>query len=192
MSDNASQLLLDHLDLLTNSVLSLPVLDLACGTGRNGLLLAKHGIPVVFADRSDTALDVVKKVLAENALPGRIWQIDLEKANPKPLASHKYSAIIGFRYLHRPLFSAIKKVVEPGGLVIYETFTIENRRFGRPANPDFLLQRGELRTIFEGWELIHHFEGIRPNPDRGIAQIVVRKPISAVDSLDDPAVLHSQ
>lgn len=190
MPKKASQLLLDHLDLLTNPTPSLPVLDLACGTGRNGLLLAQHGIHVVFADRSASALDIVKKSLSDNALPGRIWQIDLEKANSRPLANHKYSAILGFRYLHRPLFAAIRKAVEPGGLVIYETFTVENRRFGRPDNPDFLLQRGELKTIFEDWELIHYFEGIRPNPDRGIAQIVVRKPLSAVDSLHDATIFH--
>jgi hypothetical protein len=64
----------------------------------------------------------------------------------------------------------------PGGLVVYETFTVAQRRFGRPNNPDFLLRQGELKASFNDWELIHHFEGIRPDPDRGIARIVARKP----------------
>ena len=170
------KLLLDHLGLLKDPDQSLPVLDLACGTGQNGLMLARQGIPVVFADRSVTALEVVKQYLVEGALPGRVWQVDLEQPNTNPLSGQEFSAIICFRYLHRPLFPAIKKAVEPGGLVVYETFTIENQRFGRPNNPDFLLQPGELRTIFQDWQIIFYFEGDLHDPDRAMAQIVARKP----------------
>jgi len=170
------RLLLDHLDLFQSLDQSLPVLDLACGTGQNGLMLARQGIQVVFADKSATALDVVKQCLAKDALPGRIWQVDLERSNTKPFSGQGFSAIIGFRYLHRPLFAAIKKAVEPGGLVVYETFTTENLRFGRPNNPDFLLQPGELRTIFQDWQIMFQFEGVLHGPDRAVAQIVARKP----------------
>jgi len=176
MTNKASKLLLDQLDLLKNLDRSLPVLDLACGTGRNGLVLAQCGIPVVFADRDAAALDIVKQRLLEDTLPGRIWEVDLEQTGANPFSGQKFSGIIGFRYLHRPLFTALKKAVEPGGLVIYETFTVENRRFGRPANPNFLLHQGELNMIFQDWEPVYKFEGIRPNPDRAIAQIVSRKP----------------
>lgn len=169
-------LLLEHYDLLKNPDRSLPVLDLACGTGQNGLMLARQGIPVVFADKSATALDVVKQCLAKDALPGSIWQVDLEQPGIDPLCGQNFSAIIGFRYLHRPLFPAIQKAVEPGGMLIYETFTIENRRFGRPNNPDFLLQPGELKTIFQDWQLIFYFEGVLNHPARAVAQIVARKP----------------
>jgi len=179
MSNKASKLLLDHLSLLTTMDRSLPVLDLACGTGRNGLVLAQHGIPVVFSDKDTLALDIVKQHLLEGALPGRIWQVDLEQAELNPLSGQSFSAIIGFRYLHRPLLPAIINAVSPGGLVVYETFTIENRRFGRPNNPEFLLRRGELKTIFRDWEMLYYFEGIRQNPDRGVAEIVVRKPKQA-------------
>ena len=178
MTTEPHEVLLDHLDLLSDLDRSLPVLDLACGTGQNGLTLARQGIPVVFADRSVTALEVVKQCLLEDALPGRIWQIDLEQPNTNPLAGQSFSAIIGFRYLHRPLFPAIKEAIIPGGLVIYETFTIENRRFGRPNNPDFLLQSGELRRIFQEWQTIFYFEGVLHDPDRAVAQIVSRKPLT--------------
>ena len=57
MLHTRQKLLVDHLDLLTGSDCSLPVLDLACGSGRNGLLLARQGVPVVFADRSVADLD---------------------------------------------------------------------------------------------------------------------------------------
>lgn len=176
MANEPHEVLLDHLDLFSDPDRSLPVLDLACGTGQNGLTLARRGIEVVFADKSASALDVAKQRLVKDALPGHIWQVDLEQPNTNPLCGQSFSAIIGFRYLHRPLFPAIKAAIEPGGLVIYETFTTENRHFGRPNNPDFLLQPGELRTIFQDWQILFYFEGVLQNPDRAVAQIVARKP----------------
>ena len=171
----AASLLLTHIDLLKKLERSLPVLDLACGSGRNGLLLANHGIPVVFADKSASALKSVEQRLAKDNLPGCTWQIDLELAGSTPLSDQNYSAIIVFRYLHRPLFPELKTAVQPGGLIIYETFTEENRRFGRPDNPDFLLQPGELKTMFRDWEMIDYFEGTLSNPDRAVARLVARK-----------------
>lgn len=176
MSHNTSKLLLDQLNLLTDLDRSLPVLDLACGTGRNGLALAEQGMDVVFADKSVSALKVVEQRLLEAGLTGRLWQVDLELPCVNPFPVDRYAAVLGFCYLHRPLFPLLKKAVMPGGLMVYETFTIVQRQFGQPNNPDFLLRPGELEATFKDWELIHHFEGIRPNPDRGIAQIVARRP----------------
>ena len=176
VKESADRLLLDHMQLLRGLDRSLPVLDLACGNGRNGLALAAAGLPLLFADQSTSALETVEQRLSEADLPGRTWQIDLEQPGTNPLAGKRFAAIVVFRYLHRPLFPAIRDAVVPGGIVVYETFTIEQRRFGRPNNPDFLLQPGELEANFRGWERIYYFEGIGTDPDRGIAQIVARKP----------------
>ncbi len=167
---------LDYLDLLTGLDRSSPVLDLACGLGHNGLVLAQRGIPVVFADRSVADLDQINRQLSENGWPGRTWHVDLEQPGSKPLAGLQFSAIISFRYLHRPLFPALLKAIIPGGLAVYETFTTENRRFGRPHNPDFLLKPQELKTIFKDWKIIYYFEGNLQNPDRNVAHIIARKP----------------
>ncbi len=148
------KLLLDYLDLVSRLDQSLPVLDLACGSGRNGLVLAQQGVPVVFADRSVADLDHIKRQLSENGWPGRTWLVDLEQPGSEPLAGLQFSAIIGFRYLHRPIFPALLNAVIPGGLVVYETFTTNNRRFGRPSNPDFLLRPHELKTIFSSWQTL--------------------------------------
>ena len=176
MSLKPQKLLQDHVELLESLPTSQPVLDLACGNGRNGLLLAQKGISVVFADRSVQALEDIKQQLETSKLPGRTWHIDLEQKDTNPLEGQSYSAIIGFRYLHRPLFPALMNAVMTGGIVIYETFTTANRKFGRPNNPDFLLKPAELKNIFEDWEIISHYEGDLPDPERNVAQIVARKP----------------
>ena len=174
--EKGSKLLLDHLALMQDLDNTLPVLDLACGMGRNGLLLAEHGLDVVFADRSAEALSSIGEQLEKTSLRGRTWQVDLEQPGVNPIGNDMFSAIIVFRYLHRPLFPALRNAVTPGGLVIYETFTTANREFGRPRSEDFLLLPGELKSLFQDWETIHEFEGLQQNPDRHVAQIVAQKP----------------
>ena len=156
-----------------------PVLDLACGSGRNGLYLLANDLPVVFADADPAALETVAAQLADRhrrvqRRQARLWQVDLERADLDPLAAETFAAIIVFRYLHRPLFPAIRRAVAGGGLVIYESFTCQQARYGRPKNPDFLLQPGELRAQFDGWQILHSFEGVVQGTSgpQAIAQLV--------------------
>jgi hypothetical protein len=88
-----------------------------------------------------------------------------------------YRAILVFRYLHRPLLPCLKKGIRKGGILIYETFTIDQPRYGRPYNPDYLLKHGELAGEFKDWHILHYYEGIIESPQRAMAQIVCRKPI---------------
>lgn len=152
------------------------ILDLACGEGRNGLFLAQQGLPVTFADHSDTALKKVTDALNTINSASQVWSVDLEKPGINPFEKNMFSTALVFRYLHRPLIPRLMDAITPGGIIIYETFTTENRQFGRPNNPDFLLQPKELEDWFKTWETLHYFEGILPSPDRAIAQIVCRKP----------------
>lgn len=156
-----------------------PVLDLACGSGRNGIYLIKQGQPVIFADRRQAVLDDIAQDLKDNEL-ATFWAVDLEQADTNPFAEHSFAAILAFRYLHRPLFPALKASVKPGGLVVYETFTMCQPRFGRPSNPSFLLRPGELENTFSDWNILYRFEGVTRSEtggqDQAIAQIVARKP----------------
>ena len=87
---------------------------------------------------------------------------------------------MAFRYLHRPLMPAIRQSLLPGGILLYETFTVDQPAFGRPKNPDYLLRHGELQAYFGDWNILHYFEGVRGKPETGdqqaIAQIVAQKP----------------
>jgi hypothetical protein len=158
---------------------------MACGSGRNGLYLLASGVPVVFADRDSQRLEQLKQHLA--ARPGkqrkelaRIWQVDLEIPGTSPLEAETFGAILVFRYLHRPLLQGIKEAIVPGGLMVYETFTVEQANLGHPRNPDFLLRSGELGDYFCEWNILHDFEGIEHDPvsgePRAIAQLVAEKP----------------
>lgn len=162
-----------------------PVLDLACGTGRNGLQLIENELPVIFADVSAEALAQVELSLAEepyrqNKPLATLWPVDFEQPGNRPLDGRMFGAIVAFHYLHRPLFESIRQAVYPGGLVIYETFTVDQPQYGRPKNPDFLLHHGELQDYFCDWTILHSFEGVVEKSGGGgskaIAQLVAKGP----------------
>jgi hypothetical protein len=54
---------------------------------------------------------------------------------------------------------AIVEAVAPGGVLIYETFTIAQAARGRPRNPAFLLNPGELPELVEPLRIVRAREG---------------------------------
>lgn len=152
-----------------------PVLDLACGQGQNGLFLASLGLPVILADHSREALKEARMAAEEQGLKISFREIDLETGQ-NPLEEEYYRAILVFRYLHRPLIPCLKKAIRKRGLLIYETFTLEQTRYGHPHNPDYLLKPGELSDWFKDWQVIHYYEGFLKDPPRAMAQMVCQKP----------------
>lgn len=117
------------------------VLDVACGSGRHTRLAIEQGHRVVAVDRDAQALSGLA------LLPGvRTVQADIEDGR-WPLSGSRFDAVIVTNYLYRPLFPALREAVTDSGLLIYETFARGNERFGRPSNPDFLLEPGELYDL---------------------------------------------
>jgi tellurite methyltransferase len=173
---NVASLVSDNLALLQEIEIENGVLDLASGNGRNGLFLVEHHIPVTFADNNESALREIEKRTAEHDSLIKIWQVDLEIPGSQPLAGKIYDSILVFNYLHRPLMQSIREAIKPGGLIMYETFTTEQARYGKPSNPDFLLAAGELRQYFHDWEILHHWEGENSNPRQAKASLIARKP----------------
>jgi SAM-dependent methyltransferase len=119
------------------------VLDLAAGQGRHVRLLRATGYQVVAVDRDTAAL----RAALAGAAATEIVEADLEDGGPWRLGQG-YDGIVVANYLHRPLLPALSAALAPGGALIYETFMAGNERFGRPANPDFLLLPGELLAAF--------------------------------------------
>jgi hypothetical protein len=74
---------------------------------------------------------------------------DLEDGSPWPL-TRRFGAVVVTNYLHRPLMPALLEAVEPGGVLLYQTFMDGQERFGRPTNPAHLLRDGELLELVRG------------------------------------------
>jgi len=169
------ELLIQYSYLFYEDLKDYPLLDLACGDGHNGIFLASKGFSVVLADRSEEALSQAKLNAQEAGVTVQFRQVDLEQEVVNPLEGLFFSAVLVFRYLHRPLIPFIKKSLKQGGILMYETFTTEQVLFGKPKNPDHLLKSGELLSWFHDWEVIYTFEGTIGVPPKAIARLVCRK-----------------
>lgn len=120
------------------------VLDLACGRGRHARFFARRGARVLAVDRDAAAIASLDGVEGVETVVA-----DLE-AGSWPLPDRRFDAIVVARYLHRPLFAHLFAALAPDGAFLYDTFARGHEALGRPTNPDFLLERGELLRVVEG------------------------------------------
>lgn len=146
------------------------VLDLACGTGRHSRWLARSGHGVTAVDRDQESLAALAEVPGVTTVAA-----DLEGA-PWPLLGRRFDAIVVTNYLHRPLLPLLAQSLEPGGILLYETFMAGNERFGKPSRPEFLLQPGELLEfcrevrLDEGLEVVAYEAGQVAEPRPAVVQ----------------------
>ncbi|WP_343038676.1 class I SAM-dependent methyltransferase [Skermanella pratensis] len=148
-----------------------PVLDLACGSGRHTRLFAGRGHPVTAIDRTLAGVADLADQLPGRSAPELI-EADLEDGSPWPLpANRRFAAVVVTNYLHRPLFPRLPGLLEPGGLLIYETFMQGNERFGKPSSPAFLLAPGELlERIGRQLQVVAFEQGVIDFPRRAVVQ----------------------
>ena len=157
-----------------------PILDVACGSGRHLRLFVRLGHRVVGVDRDPRGIaDLTGHPQVE------IVAADLEDGGPWPLSGRQFAGIVVTNYLFRPLFPALLSGLAPGGWLLYETYARGNERFGRPAEPSFLLTSGELLGLAHGRLQIVAFEqGEVASPKAAVVQR-----IAAVNDLSPVAAL---
>ena len=120
------------------------VMDVACGSGRHTRLLHDLGFSVSAVDRDAAAVAVLRSLRGVD-----VNVADLE-AGPWPYPGERFGGIVVTSYLHRPLLPTLIAALDAQGVLIYETFAAGNERYGRPSNPAFLLQPGELLEAVRG------------------------------------------
>ena len=144
-------------------------LDVAMGRGRHTLALARAGFKTFGVD---VRLDAVRDAIADARGEGlRVhgWCADLTR---HPLSRARFDLVVVSRYLQRDLFEDLRAALVPGGVMIYETFTTHQRALGRPpSSADHLLEPGELRDRFDGFEVLFYEEVMAPD---ALARLVAR------------------
>lgn len=156
------------------------LLDIACGRGRNALPMAELGYSVTALDASSQGLRQLQDEALRRNLTIATLQQDLEQTPQLPQAT--FDVVLQFFYLQRSLFDALHDAVRPGGVVVARTFSRAGNFAGGPGNPDYVLEVGELLTLFDGWEILLHEEGLdEAERGGGLAGIVARKPQSTAE-----------
>jgi SAM-dependent methyltransferase len=162
MNDKANEWVSRHAGLIPTTG---RVLDLACGSGRHARMLAELGHTVLAVDKSFASTDSL-----QNHTNVELLETDLETAD-WPLAGVRFAGIIVVNYLYRPHLAALIDNLQDDGVLIYSTFAAGNERFGRPRNPEFLLQPDELLQVFsERLEVIAHESLTTPAPKPAVRQ----------------------
>ena len=136
----------------------LPLVDIAGGTGRHAVPLARLGRRVVMVDIA--ALAVATARAAALAIDGVIADV----AN-LPLSAARFGVVLVSNFLDRTIFPDLVRLVAPGGFLVYETYTTEhlalvNRGLARgPTSTEYLLRPGELRELAAPLTVIEYREG---------------------------------
>ena len=129
---------------------------------------AERGCRVTGIDRDEAAVAPLRGV-------ADILVADIE-SGPWPLAERRFDAVVVTNYLWRALLPTLTASLADGGVLIYETFAQGNQTVGKPANPDFLLQPGELLRAAQGLDVVAYESGFLPTPPRFVQRIAAVKP----------------
>ena len=169
-------------------------LDVACGSGRHALYLAAHGFDVEAVDRDQESLAQLSAAAAQRHFSHfTVKQVDLERTTEErpEFPANTYDAIVVCFYLHRPLFPWLIKALKPHGVLLYETFTIDNYvRYRHPRRWEFCLAQNELLRLTSTLRVLSYDEGEHEGgPGMGsvfTAQLAAQKPGHAVSTHGSP------
>ena len=165
------------------------VLDIACGVGRHALYLAERGWQVTAVDSSRVGIEILRqrarsaRIHACGAQASCLHQIDAQVVDLEKdefqIEPAAYDQICNFYYLQRDLFPAIRASVKPRGTFVAAIHLNDGNPNAKPHNPAFLLEPGELKTLFSDWEITYYHEG--PSDEGGhhhdTAYLIARKPL---------------
>ena len=143
----------NKLDFIIKSTKGINVLDLACGSGRNSIYLAKNNFIVDAYDISKVALDKIDSYNIQNLTT---HQIDLDLFNPTYL---DYDLIVMTNFLDRKLINRISKIMKKESIFFIETFMEHELNEKPSSNPNFLLKKEELKNLFNSdFEILDYDE----------------------------------
>jgi SAM-dependent methyltransferase len=154
-------------------------LDIACGAGRHSIFLAMQGWEVTAVDSSRVGIELLNQRASAAGVKVNARIVNLER-DDFPTEAEPYDLICDFYYLQRDLFPHVSKALRRGGLFVAAIHMVDDSPEVKPMNPDFLLETGELRELFGGWEIEHYHETELHDTDAGdhtrrTAEIIARR-----------------
>ena len=149
LSDDENRLL-DRVDL--SRIPRLPILDVACGYGRNGLYFVRHGYRVVFIDHDERALrDIRDRTDVDQDL---IRVLKLELCNYEHrIPDRSCGGVILCDYYDDMVVQDLISMVAPGGFLLIKT--PGNRGDSWKGKPEFM---AVAHSIEDSFDIVYHHE----------------------------------
>lgn len=151
-------------------------LDLAGGAGHHAVWLAQQGWSMTLADWSEAAL----KIAGEKAAASQLT-LDLKQGAALDVIAEYSSSSRGFGFvlvsffLDRAVLPWLPKILVPGGLLLYRTYTEDNERLGNPRgprDPEHLLRSQELLEVYSDMKILHYNETVA---HKGVAELIAQR-----------------
>ena len=126
------------------------MLDAACGLGR-GIATGREAFQTVFAaDISDVAVFRARKLWKHDR---RIRWI-VADATCIEWPQDFFGLACAFAFTDLPFFARLRGAVVPGGMFLYEGFSLRQRELKPQLNEDWTSTPERMREIFAGWEIL--------------------------------------
>ena len=144
-------------------------LDIAGGEGRNSVFVASKGYDVTCLDISENGLRKAQALAQEKNTKIKTLLADLDSSH---LKENEYALVLCFNFLDRSLFSGIRKTLKPGGLLFYETFTLDYLKYSS-FKKEWVLEANELLQEFSDFRILRYQEV--DEYSKGFASLVAQK-----------------
>jgi len=163
-----SELALNPFEVASLPFVSGSLLDFGCGLGNLALSAARRGSQVLAVDASATAIDHLRTVARNEALPVRAERADLRHYT----TAESFDSVVSIGLLmffdcataFRQL-DLLKSLVNPGGVAAINVLTQGTTFMDMfSAEGHCLFEQGELSRQFEGWEILLDERRIFPAP----------------------------
>ena len=135
------------------------VLDYGCGMGNLAVAAAQRGCSVVALDASPTAIEHIRRIARDQALPIEAAEVDLRSHE----LSEEFDSIVSigllmffdcataYRQLHH-----LQSHLRPGGVAVINVL-VEGTTYLDMFDPKehCLFARGDMQAHFPNWEILH-------------------------------------
>jgi tellurite methyltransferase len=145
-------------------------LDVAAGTGRVSVWLARRGLDVTAIDVSPIGLALAREAAADEGVKIKTVVADLER---DPLPEGPFDLVACFHYRQQGLWPSIKNSLRTGGMVIAELPTLRTLERSQKPSKRWLAEPNELLRDLAGLSVVYYRE--RWASDRHVARLAARK-----------------
>ena len=144
-------------------------LDIASGEGRNAVFVAEKGYETLAVDVSSTGLKKARALADEKGVAIKTCVADLDNWK---IEQNTFDLILCFNFLDRKIFPSIKSALKPGGLIFYETFTVDYLKYSS-FKREWVLEHNELLDAFNELRILSYRE-VDTN-DKAFASLIALK-----------------
>ena len=162
-----SEWLIENQELLSGKGWAL---DIASGEGRNTVFAASLGYDAVGIDISEEGAEKARALARDKKTNIKIIVANLDEYN---IEKNAFDLILCFNFLERRLYPAIRNGLKPGGLIFYETFTVDYLKYSN-FKKEWVLDYNELLREFSEFRILRYREVDRD--EKAFASLVAFKP----------------